>query len=145
MKTKLPIALAALLAVLVVCGLGAGAVHFFRPQAVQTFELQVGQTRRDDLPGVLDGGRASYRKNKRLFAVVVYPDPDQVELNRKARVYVTEDSSGKVVQEHPIAEHGDLAAEEIPLNNSDWEPGRYTVSFERGGQLIAQKKIVLAE
>ncbi len=129
---RLFIAAAALLLI------GGAFWMLWRPAPVTAFDLQVGQELNVAEPGVLDGGQKAYRNDKRLYAVVVYPDAPYVKLNQTARVYVTEQGGTRVLQDYPIKEHRELVAEEIPLNNEDWPAGTYTVCFERNRILVRQ-------
>jgi len=106
------------------------------------YDLQVGQERSFEHPGILDQ-QSIYPNNKQLWAVVIYPDNDDKMPAAMSRVYVIAKATSRIIQEQSLKESSDTAAEEIPLHNSSWPSGDYAVCFEKNNHIIKQVDFTL--
>ncbi|GGN91002.1 hypothetical protein [Saccharibacillus kuerlensis] len=98
------------------------------------FGLEMGQTLNADSTGVTDNGK-SFSRTKPIYAFAHYPDTD-ITKNQTAIMSVISESTGKVIQQQQIEENDSTEVIRMDLENVDWEPGIYELTFARSGTMI---------
>lgn len=115
--------------VLVICS------YSYSRTSQRTYDLQVGQNRNFQQPGIIDQ-KYIYKNDQQLWAVIIYPDNNYRNSVTESKIYVTKKGETNIIQEKNIKETNDLAADEVPLHNKDWENGEYSVYFEREHRIV---------
>lgn len=109
-----------------------------------TYEIQIGTTTNDELPGVHDPG-GEFKNNHPLKVVAIYhaTNADAVNLSAEARIFITKKNNASVLQEQVVGEFPNIAAVSMELNNMNWSSGTYIAHFERNGVEMKSKEFDL--
>lgn len=122
--------------------LSATITYLYHLTDTPAYDLQVGQERNFEQPGILDQ-QSIYHNNKQLWAVIIYPDDDKKVPAAVSRIYVMAKATHHIIQEQSLKESGDTAAEEVPLHNGSWAKGDYSVCFEKDNRILKQVDFTL--
>lgn len=105
-----------------------------------SYDLQLGFSQNQELPGLVDNG-TKFENKKTLIALAIYPD--KKNSLGQAQIYVTKKGDSKILQTEQIREYADLAAFEMRMSNLKWGKGEYTLYFKRGENIVKQLDFVL--
>ncbi|NGZ75617.1 hypothetical protein [Saccharibacillus alkalitolerans] len=107
------------------------------------FTLQMGQSLNADGTAVTDNG-TSFSRSKTIYAIADYPDSD-VTKDHTAIMAVISESTGKVVQQQEVEEDESTQQVAMELDNKNWEPGIYELTFARSGTMVGTINFSLHE
>ncbi len=107
------------------------------------FNLQMGQTLNADETGVTDNG-TSFSRSKPIYVIADYPE-DGTATDHTAILSVISESSGKVIQKLQVEEDESTRQLRMDLENADWEPGIYELTFARSGTVVGTINFSLHE
>lgn len=107
------------------------------------FNLQMGQTLNADETGVTDNA-TSFSRTQPIYVIADYPD-DGVTLDHIAILSVISESSGQVIQKMEVNEDESTKQLHMDLENADWEPGIYELTFARSGTMVGTINFSLHE
>lgn len=99
-----------------------------------SYDLQLGFSQNQELPGLVDNG-TKFENKKTLIALAIYPD--KKNSLGQAQIYVTKKGDSKILQIEQIREYADLAAFEMKMHNLKWGNGEYTLYFKRGENIVS--------
>ncbi|CAM3427877.1 MULTISPECIES: hypothetical protein [Saccharibacillus] len=103
------------------------------PQA-NPFELQMGHTLSSDGTAITDNG-TSFSRTKPIYAIADYPDTG-VTKDHTAILAVISESTGQVIQQQQVEEDESTQQIKMELDNANWEPGIYELTFARSGTMV---------
>lgn len=103
------------------------------PQA-NPFQLHMGQTLNSDESGVTDND-TSFSRTQPIYAFATYPETG-VTKDHTAILAVISESTGKVIQQQEVEEDESTQMIRMDLDNADWEPGIYELTFARSGTMV---------
>ncbi|WP_172252651.1 hypothetical protein [Saccharibacillus deserti] len=98
------------------------------------FGLQMGQTLNSDETGVTDSG-TSFSRTKPIYAIADYPETG-ITRDHTAILSVISESTGEVVQQQKVEEDDSTQQIRMDLDNTNWEPGIYELTFARSGTMV---------